>query len=203
MDQHHLGVGAKVGELGYRVSALAKARLLVGPSDQSCPGAEHRPSGGAALANAAEDRQAADNAVAGRHVVHLTAHCFHRSSRLVSQEHRHGRGVKPFYEVEIAMANSRGAGADQDFSGAWRCDVNFLDLQWLVYLMQHGCFHGQLLLIRLGRISRLMLRDIIRCYGIRLRTTSGRPAPRTSRSGGRARSNTCGAAFLSLGSRPL
>ena len=146
MDQHHLGVGAQVGELGYRCASLAETRRLVGAPDQSRPGAQNRAAGGAAFAMATEDRKAADNPVAGGHVVHQAANGLHRSRRFMPQHHRHGRGVEPLDEMQVAVTDARGPGAHQYFSGAGRRDVNLFDLQWLVYFVQHRCFHVKLLL---------------------------------------------------------
>jgi hypothetical protein len=85
---------------------LAEAWCFVRASQKTCPRAKNGSAGGATLTNTAEDRQTANNSITGRDVVDLTPHSFYCTGCFVSEEHWHGCGVEPFYEMEITVADA-------------------------------------------------------------------------------------------------
>lgn len=94
------------------------------------------------------------------HVAHILAHGLHDASALVAEHSRHRAGILAFDQVQIAVAQARGRGADQYFPPARAGNVHVLDGERLVRAMENGCFHGGSwcgLYLRAGLRERVVL----------------------------------------------
>ena len=142
VHQHLLGerrqVQVLVQVLAFPAQAPGRARghLHLGRlADRHVPGQ-------AELAVAAEHRQAGDHVVARLHVGDVAADGLDDARGLVAEHGRRGPRPLALHEVEVAVAQARRGGADQDFARTRVVDLDVLDGQRLVGGVVDGGFHG-------------------------------------------------------------
>ena len=81
--------------------------------------------------------------VTGLEVGHVLADGFHHTRRLMAQHGGQRIGVQAVDEVQVAVAQAGGGGADQHLAAARLRDVDVLDGHRLVGGVEDGGFHGQ------------------------------------------------------------
>ena len=98
--------------------------------------------GQALVADAAEHGETGNDVVAGPEVGHQLAHLLHYAGGLVAQYGGRCHGVQPLHEVEIAVADAAGDGADHDLPCHWPVYVHLFNCQGRVDGMKDGGFHS-------------------------------------------------------------
>ena len=145
MDEHLLRVGGEVGELVDGLPLPGQlGRISLGPHGARL--AEMGLAGEAVVAMAAEDGETSDDVIARLELAHLEAYLFHDPGGLVAQDGGGGEGIEAVDEVQVAVADAGGDGAHEHLATHGLVDVDFLDRQGLMRAMEHGSFHGGLLL---------------------------------------------------------
>jgi len=141
VDDHLLGKRRQVEEL---VEVLALPGQPLGDAGRhlhlGCL-ADREVAAQAELAVAAEHRQARDDVVAGLDVGDVLADRLDDAGRLVPQHHRHRRRVGALDEVQVAVAEARGGGPDQDLAPLRLGDRDVLDRHRLARSVQDGGLH--------------------------------------------------------------
>ena len=79
--------------------------------------------------------------VAGLQVGHQITHLLHNARGLVAQDGRRDHGVQPLHEVEVAVADAAGNGADHNLPGHGPVYVHLINCQGRVDGMKYGGFH--------------------------------------------------------------
>jgi len=83
----------------------------------------------ALVAVTAEDGEAGNDSVAGRHVGYVLPHTLDRAGGLVAEDSGHWRRVPALEEVEVAVTDSTGPGANQHLPWARAVELDLLDLK--------------------------------------------------------------------------
>src|SRR5258708_3703836 len=97
----------------------------------------------ALFAVAAEDREAADDVIAGLDVGHLFADFFDDAGGLVAEHCWRGVRIEAVNEMEIAMAYAAGDGFDQDFAVLRFIEFDILDTERQIGPVENGGFHPE------------------------------------------------------------
>ena len=90
----------------------------------------------------AEDGEAGDDVVTGLHVGDVLAHGFDDAGGFVAENRGRHHRVEAVDEVEVAVADATGDGANEDFVRHGLVDFDLFDGQGLVGAMENGGFHG-------------------------------------------------------------
>jgi HAMP domain-containing protein len=143
VHQHLLGERRQVGELVQVRAAQLQPLRDAGRLLDLGVLADRRPARQAELAVTAEHRQAGDDPVAGLHVGHVLADRLDDAGGLVAEHDRHGRRVRALDEVQVAVAQPGGRGADQHLAAARLLDRHVLDRHRLARRVQHGGLHRE------------------------------------------------------------
>jgi hypothetical protein len=85
---------------------------------------------------AAKPRKAGHDVIAGFDGRHLSADCLDDPRTLMTQNHRpvEREPAKAVDDMQIAVTNPRGGGADEHLAPSWLVDFDLLDGQRLVHL---------------------------------------------------------------------
>jgi hypothetical protein len=138
MDQHRLGEARQVEELPHRRAVLGEALLAFERAlHRRLVVAQRQVAGQAVLAGAAVHREARDDVVAGSDVGHLVADGLHHAGRLVAEHDRRHPRVLALHEVQVAVAEPGGGGADEHLPRAGRPDLHLVDLELARDLPEH------------------------------------------------------------------
>jgi len=148
VEQHFLAVGRDVEELVDGLALLRDARLVGRVAlGRSLIRASIGMSRHALFAVAAEDREAADDVIAGLDVSHLFADFFDDAGGLVAEHGGRGVGIEAVNEMEIAVAYAAGGGFDQDFAVLGFIEFDVLDTERQLGPVENGGFHPECSLI--------------------------------------------------------
>jgi hypothetical protein len=114
------------------------------------------------LAGAAEDGEAADDVIARLNVGDLVADGLDDAGGLVAEDGGGGMRVGALYEVEVAVADAAGGGADDDLVGDRLVELDVLDREGLLGAVEEGGFHGRLLVVRVTHVCLMRGPDVNR-----------------------------------------
>ena len=127
VDEHPLGEGRDVEELGDVRAGAAQPLRLTATTAGAALAAQHHPAGGAVFTRAAEDRQAGDDVVAGLDIGDVRADLQDHAGSLVADDRGHPGAVFALHVVQIAVADTRRSGLDEDLAGSDDVMVDVVD----------------------------------------------------------------------------
>src|SRR3989449_1078232 len=155
VEQHALGVAADADELSERLALLGEPRGPRLRTGDDTADAEVRVAGEALRAAPAEAGETGHHVIAGTQGGHLRAHRLDDAGALVAEDvwSIQRKPPEPIHDVEVAVADARRGGADEDLAAPRLVDVYRFDRQRLVDLPGDPgpYFHVDLLLASRNR----------------------------------------------------